>query len=66
MKKQELYFGEQPEHCPICGEKWEMQCKYMLRERTCKNGHYWWNIPEKKGWIAISDSPSHGEKNDNI
>lgn len=59
MKKQELYFGKQPENCPICGEKWEMQCRCALRERSCKNGHCWWNVPDKMGWIAISDSPSH-------
>jgi hypothetical protein len=31
--------------CPVCKEKYESQCKCMLGDYTCKNGHTWHKCP---------------------
>ena len=27
--------------CPICGEKYNSQCRCFKTDRTCPNGHHW-------------------------
>jgi hypothetical protein len=39
--------------CPVCGEKFEMQCKCMRGERTCPNGHSWYRC--KHGNVIIGE-----------
>ncbi len=29
------------EYCPDCGEKYTVQCRCMMADRTCPNGHNW-------------------------
>ena len=31
--------------CPVCKQKWVSQCKCPISERTCKNGHHWYQCP---------------------
>lgn len=29
------------DNCPICREPYELQCRCLLNDRTCLNGHQW-------------------------
>ena len=51
-----LFLNDHPIFCPLCGEKYLTQCRCIVGERECKNGHSWWNS-DKPGWIRISTSP---------
>lgn len=30
-----------PENCPICGERYKIQCRCLRSDRKCPNGHEW-------------------------
>jgi hypothetical protein len=34
------------DHCPICQEDYQYQCKCRLSDRGCKQGHKWHACPK--------------------
>lgn len=33
------------DECPICGEKFDKQCRCEMGDRSCKNNHHWFRCP---------------------
>lgn len=49
---------EYGENCPVCGEKFNSQCRCMIGNRRCKNGHDWYNGKNGKSFLGTG----HGGK----
>ena len=45
------------EYCPQCGKKWNSQCKCMIGEYFCPNGHIWFRCPKHR--TIVIGAPDH-------
>ncbi len=37
-----------PMYCPVCNQRFTSQCRCLLGDKTCANGHHWHRCPVHK------------------
>jgi hypothetical protein len=45
--------------CPTCGEPYAAQCRCLLRDRVCPNGHHWYQCRVCK--VTVTGEADHAD-----